>query len=236
MRTMSKSATYLLFVAVLLFISGCTAKNDENDSPSSSGTNQEQPISQTTPPGDHARVVLVIDGDTIDVDLQGREFRVRYIGVDTPERDDPFYEEASSANRSFVEGQDVILVRDVSETDPYGRLLRYVYLPDGTFVNAELISQGYGQVVTFPPDVDQTENFLALQVEARENQRGLWGLSDMQAMPESCTTCSKNNYDCKDFATQDDAQACFDICMQQTGEDIHHLDGGGDGIVCESLP
>ncbi len=136
----------------------------------------------------------------------------------------------------LVEGEEIILVQDVSETDRYGRLLRYVYLPDGTFVNAELISQGYGRVVTFPPDVAQTELFTDLQREARENQRGLWGQSEMQALPPGCDTCSKNSYDCKDFDTQAAAQSCYDSCLEITGEDIHHLDGGGDGIVCESLP
>lgn len=186
--------------------------------------------------GERARVVQVIDGDTIDVEAQGREYRVRYIGVDTPERDEPFYEEATKANRQMVGDEEIVLVKDVSETDPYGRLLRYVYLDDGTFVNAELIAEGYGRVVTFPPDVAQTDHFVTLQKEARENQRGLWALSEMQALPAGCDTCSKNNYDCKDFNSQAAAQACFDACKEMTGQDVHHLDGGGDGIVCESLP
>jgi hypothetical protein len=62
-----------------------------------------------------------------------------------------------------------------SETDRYGRLLRYVYLTDGTFVNAELVRQGYAQVATYPPDVAHQELFVALQQEAREAAVGLWG-------------------------------------------------------------
>lgn len=222
---MHKLATYLFIVLAAASMAACSSALESDNS----GGN-------AAPSGERARVVTVIDGDTIDVESQGQEFRVRYIGVDTPERDEPFYEEATEANRKMVDGEEIILVKDVSETDRYGRLLRYIYLPDGTFVNAELISQGYGRVVTFPPDVAQIELLTDLQQEARENQRGLWGQSEMQGMPPGCDTCSKNSHDCKDFDYQAAAQACHDFCMELAGEDVHHLDGGGDGVVCESLP
>lgn len=186
------------------------------------------------PPGDLATVEFVVDGDTVDVLLDGESYRVRYIGVDTPERDEPFYEEAVAANGALVDGAEVVLVRDVSEVDQYGRLLRYVYLTDGTFVNAELIAQGYGRVVTFPPDVAQVDAFSDLQAAAREQGMGLWGLSELPA--GAVCDCSGNHYNCADFASHEDAQACFDFCWAEVNEDVHHLDGGGDGLVCESLP
>jgi endonuclease YncB( thermonuclease family) len=191
---------------------------------------------QTAPSGESAQVVNVIDGDTIDVEAEGEVYRVRYIGVDTPERDEPYYEEARKANQDMVAGQAILLVKDVSETDRFGRLLRYVYLADGTFVNAELIEQGYGRVVTFPPDVAQVALLTDLQQEAREAGRGLWGQAELQSLPRGCDTCGKNSYDCRDFNSQTAAQACYDACMELVGEDVHHLDGGGDGVVCESLP
>ncbi|MGD2078582.1 MAG: thermonuclease family protein [Chloroflexota bacterium] len=126
------------------------------------------------PQGQSALVTRIIDGDTIDVDIQGAEYRVRYIGIDTPERDMPYYVEATEANRRLVQGQTVLLVKDVSETDRYGRLLRYIYLPDGTFVNAELVQAGYAQAATFPPDVAFADFFRQLQEEARQAGRGLW--------------------------------------------------------------
>jgi micrococcal nuclease len=130
---------------------------------------------QTPPPsGDLATVSHIVDGDTIDVALDGRSYRVRYIGMDTPERGNYFFSEATEANRALVEGQQVILVKDVSETDRYGRLLRYIYLEDGTFVNAELVRQGYAVIATFPPDVRHQALFLELEREAREAGRGLW--------------------------------------------------------------
>ncbi|MCL4267622.1 MAG: thermonuclease family protein [Anaerolineae bacterium] len=103
--------------------------------------------------GDSAAVTRIIDGDTIEVANNGASYRLRYIGMDTPERGQPFFAAATAANGLLVEGQTVTLVKDVSETDRYGRLLRYVYLPDGIFVNAELVAQGYAQVATFPSDV-----------------------------------------------------------------------------------
>lgn len=127
------------------------------------------------PEGDEAQVVRVIDGDTIEVMISGQSYRVRYIGMDTPERGDPFFQEATDANARLVANQTVTLVKDVSETDRYGRLLRYVYLADGTFVNAELVRQGYALVATYPPDVAHQQLFVALQQEAREAEVGLWG-------------------------------------------------------------
>ena len=183
------------------------------------------------PDGERAEVTYVFDGDTIEVELDGRTYRLRYIGVDTPEREEPFYQEAFDFNRDLVAGQTVTLVRDVSGTDQYGRLLRYVYLDDGTFVNAAIIRAGMGRLVTFPPDVAQTENLKQLQQEAREAGMGMWG----DAATGPCD-CDRNLYNCRDFDTQAEAQTCFEYCLDTQNRDVHNLDGGGDGFVCESLP
>jgi len=126
-----------------------------------------------TSPRQLAMVVKVIDGDTIEVDLDGDTYRVRYIGMDTPERERPFYEEATAVNAELVEGQPVLLVKDVSETDQYDRLLRYVFVGD-TFVNFELVNQGYAAAVTFPPDVACEEVFRHAEADARNRGLGLW--------------------------------------------------------------
>ena len=127
-----------------------------------------------------ARVLRVIDGDTILVEVDGREERVRYIGVDTPETVAPdrppgcFGQEASAANRALVEGKTVQLERDISERDRFGRQLRYVYV-DGALVNEELLRQGYAAATTFPPDVREDGRFRTIERTAREAGRGLWG-------------------------------------------------------------
>ena len=127
------------------------------------------------------QVVRVIDGDTIQVCcIFGDRVTVRYFGVDTPEIHHPMKgveragKEASEANRKLVDGKTVRLEFDVQEQDRYGRLLAYVYLEEGTFVNAWLVENGYAVVMTIPPNVKHQELFLKLQREAREERRGLW--------------------------------------------------------------
>jgi endonuclease YncB( thermonuclease family) len=93
----------------------------------------------------------VIDGDTIDVLIDGQTFRVRYIGINTPERDETCFTAATEANAAYVEGQTVRLVKDSSETDRFGRLLRYVYVGE-VLVNAELVAGGWAESRRYRPD------------------------------------------------------------------------------------
>ena len=126
------------------------------------------PAPTTAPPvpgGEAALVTYVVDGDTIEVQMNGGTYRVRYIGINTPEWDEPCGEEASAANAVLVSGQTVTMVRDVSEVDPYGRLLRYVYVGD-LFVNEYLVAQGWAEAVEYPPDTAFADYFEALEAEA----------------------------------------------------------------------
>lgn len=121
-------------------------------------------------------VTRVIDGDTIEI--QGG-MKVRYIGINTPETVDPkksvqcFGTESSKENKRLVEGKSVVLVKDISDMDRYGRMLRYVYA-DGVFVNEYLVRHGYARVSTFPPDVTFADRFLEAEREARKQNLGLW--------------------------------------------------------------
>jgi len=127
-----------------------------------------------------ATVVKVVDGDTIDVKIGGIIYRVRYIGIDTPETVDPnqtvepFGPEASAMNTSLVNGKVVRLEKDVSETDKYDRLLRYVYVGD-LFVNAELVRLGYARATAYPPDTKYQSLFVTLEQQAKAARRGMWG-------------------------------------------------------------
>lgn len=131
-----------------------------------------------------ARVVRVVDGDTLVIDRGTGNERLRYIGIDAPESVKPdspvefMGREASAANTALVEGATLVLERDVSDTDQFGRLLRYAWLRDGEtwlFVNLELVRQGYAQVVTYPPDVRWTDTLRDAQRVARDAGLGLWG-------------------------------------------------------------
>ncbi len=120
-----------------------------------------------------AVVTEVIDGDTIRVLVNGRSTRVRYIGIDTPERDEVCYSEATAANAAYVEGQTVRLVQDESNTDRYDRLLRYVYV-DEVLVNAELVAGGWAESKRYPPDDELFSYLESLEATAETDQLGCY--------------------------------------------------------------
>ncbi len=114
----------------------------------------------------------VIDGDTIDVRLDGIETRIRYFGVDTPERGRACYREATDRNEMLI-GDTVLLLPDARTEDDFGRLLRYVFLPDGTSIDATLVAEGFGEAWT--SDGRYRDQIVALEAEARAAGRGcLW--------------------------------------------------------------
>ena len=133
-------------------------------------------VAHTTP-----LVTRVIDGDTIEVNIAGTIYKVRYIGIDTPELDDKrpeftaLAQEATRYNQQLVERKTVRLEKDITETDKYDRLLRYVYVGD-IFVNAELVSQGLAWAISYPPDIKYQDYLGALEAEARQAGRGIWGV------------------------------------------------------------
>jgi micrococcal nuclease len=193
-------------------------------------------------------VVDVVDGDTIKVDVNGTLYTVRYIGIDTPETVDPgspvewMGPEASAANSELVAGKEVVLEKDVSETDRYDRLLRYVWLdqPSGwLLVNLELVRRGYANASSYPPDVAYQELFRAAEREAAGAGVGLWG-----ATPESSPTpvpiagdgCDPSYPDVCIPPYPPDLD-CGDISFRRftvRPPDPHNFDGDHDGIGCES--
>lgn len=124
-----------------------------------------------------ATVKRVIDGDTIE--LASGE-KVRYIGIDTPEKVSPsvskqcYAEEASNYTRTLVEGKNVKLTQDTSARDRYGRLLAYVYLENGTLLNEDLVRKGYAFSSAYPPDIAQQRLLDQAQESARSQNLGLW--------------------------------------------------------------
>ena len=233
-------------------------------------------------------VTNVVDGDTVDVSINGKTKRLRLIGVDTPETKDPrkavqcFGKEASAFTTTTLLNKTVTLEADDSQgdLDKYGRELRYVFLSDGTNFNKLLIHDGYAHEYTYHTAYKYQAEFEAAQADAEANKRGLWAddtcagnttsvttttessssiststgsepttttSTDSTATDSTTTTqetapttaptaacdCSIDKYNCGDFSTHSSAQACFDYCMEQTGKDIHRLDGNNDGSACE---
>lgn len=208
-------------------------------------------------PDIEAHVVRVIDGDTIEVllvraptrligDLQPSSIaKVRCIGIDTPETGHPnklvqeFGREAFALNKALAEGKSVYLELDVQHWDQYGRLLAYVYLdPQGyAMVNAILVAMGFATTATYPPNVRYENVFVALERTARELGLGLWAPKETAPEPGSWAPCDCTgpDLDCSDFATQAEAQACYEYCISLGYGDVFGLDRDKDGKACESL-
>ena len=189
-------------------------------------------------------VVGVIDGDTIDVLLEdGKVYRVRYIGIDTPDQGDPGYSSSASVNQDLVYGKKVTLVKDVSNIDKYDRLLRYVIVGD-IFVNYEIVYKGYAYSRDYYPDLACSATFDKAESYANANNLGMWA-PEPTALPTfpsrsggvgDVCSCSGNIYNCSDFSTHSQAQACYDYCKDQGHGDVHRLDSDNDGSACETLP
>jgi micrococcal nuclease len=141
---------------------------------------EELDLGNEPPASASAYVTRVVDGDTVEVRLDGEEEDVRYIGVDTPETVKPgapvdcFGPQASSFNHRLVERRRVRLVFGAERRDQYGRLLAYVYLGE-RFVNAELVRRGLARTLTIPPNDRFAERLKRLEIAAARAGRGLWG-------------------------------------------------------------
>lgn len=204
------------------------------------------------------KVVKVVDGDTISVNINGINTTVRMIGINTPETVDPrkpvqcFGQEASNKAKSILSNQMVLLELDSSQGkyDKYDRLLAYVFLVDGTNFNELMIKKGYAYEYTYSLPYKYQSAFKSAQRDAQTNKRGLWAdgvceeesqstppptIQQNQPAPTQSSggyICSFDAYNCGDFSTHNEAQSVYEAC----GGDVHGLDRDNDGLACESLP
>jgi micrococcal nuclease len=209
-------------------------------------------------------VERVVDGDTIEVNpAVGMTGDVRLLSVDTPETVDPnepvepYGPEASAFTKQQLEGERVTLIFDQEKTDQYGRALAYVRISgqSETF-NETLLKQGYAQLYVVPPNDRYEVAYSQAQDQARQAQRGIWGLPmeqqceladrgnsigegspgcEEQAPPEQAPTPTPRpdvKKDCTDFRSQADAQAE----LERDPSDPNNIDADGDGVACETYP
>jgi endonuclease YncB( thermonuclease family) len=165
-----RSVVIALSMVLISLLAACNLETDSGSSGGSSGGtggsgSGASSLFPAPTNGEVATVSRVIDGDTIDVILNGQEIRVRYVGMNTPERDEVCFSEATNANAALVANQTVTLVRDISDTDRFGRLLRFVWV-GGVNVNAELVAQGYAEAVVFQPDSTFASQLRQLEQQA----------------------------------------------------------------------
>jgi len=187
MKNLDKKFYLFGVIILLLMVAGC--EEDNQLTYDSSQAKFVMPLGRSY---DYADILITraVDGDTLV--LESGE-RVRLIGIDTPEMHESkkLYRDAQRSGqdvttiqklgrrayeftKDLVEGKRVSLEFDVEKYDRYKRLLAYVYLKDGTFVNAKIVEEGYASLMTYPPNVKYADLFLKLYREARQNQRGLW--------------------------------------------------------------
>lgn len=128
-----------------------------------------------------ARVIKVVDGDTLEVELDTGRERVRLLGIDTPETVHPtkpvecFGPEASSRMKELAPpGTELKLERDAELRDRFGRLLAYAYLPDGTFINRSMVADGFATTLFIDPNRAHRQDLSAAEADARSQGRGLW--------------------------------------------------------------
>lgn len=171
---MEKIRIVLIIVYVSSFCLSCNNKRHQG--------NRER----TQIPQEFMVVTKIVDGDTFWADDGTRKgVKIRLIGVDAPESRKTFKKEvgyygkeAKEYLKEMFSGKRVKFICDVDTFDQYGRTLAYVYLEDGTFVNADLVKNGYAMVMTIPPNVRFSEEFVKLQQEARNYNRGLWKVTE----------------------------------------------------------
>jgi len=239
----------------------------EKDNLETNITELEETPKNTRPTTGIFDVIKVVDGDTIAVSINGKNQTLRLIGMDTPETVDPrkpvqcFGIEASNKAKELLNGKRVKIEADPTqgELDKYNRLLRYVFLEDGTNYQHYMIQQGYAHEYTYNLPYKYQLQFIQAEEDARFAKRGLWAEGvcndESQTVTEPQTTtspasstpsapsgwldkydCSSDKYNCANFKTHDEAQKVFEYCGGAKN-DVHRLDGSDkDGLACESLP
>ena len=181
-------------------------------------------------------VTRVVDRATIEINLNGAVVLASFAGINPPETS-----AALAVIQEMAEGQPVTLVKDVSESDDSGRLVRYVFA-GGRFLNYELVRLGLARLQPNSPDRACAGLFQQAEQQARSGGIGIW---ETKLVPTATfvpfVTLDPNvsggcdcsiRYECSDFSTHDEAQACYNVCNDYSSK----LDEDRDGLACEFLP
>jgi len=175
-------------------------------------------------------VTKVIDGDTVVINGES----VRLICIDTPERGEEGYLEATEYLESLILNKEVILEEDITKRDKYNRLLYYIFTEDGGFINEIMVREGYAEAYPYYPDTRLCPQIQEAEKQARISGKNIWEPEPVaEPTQETGINCRSNTYNCADFSTQSEAQAVFEACG--ASRDIHQLDRDDDGVACETL-
>ncbi len=131
------------------------------------------------------RVLRVVDGDSVECEVEGAKQSIRLLGIDAPElRQRPFGDRSAAALRALLPRQsEVGLELDVRERDQFGRILAYLWNEDGELINESMLHQGFAVVYILPPNVRYADQFRSAARDAQQNNRGLWATSAFECQP-----------------------------------------------------
>ena len=238
---------FMVLMVLVGIFGGSSNKKNNQISPTPSPQAVEIQVPSPTPTSldslfTDTVVTNVIDGDTFTI--EGGKV-VRMIGMDTPETVHPskpiqcYGKEASAKTTELIEGQKVRLEKDVSETDKYKRLLRYVWKGD-VLINELLVKEGYAQSSSYPPDIKYQERFIVAQQDARDNQGGLWGLTCASIpTPTPKTTIAPPAQNADGSWACNCSKTCANMSCDEAQYQLNtcgcsRRDADGDGTACDS--
>ena len=200
------------------------------------------------------KVVKVIDGDTISVNIDGKIETIRLIGIDSPESVDPrkpvqcFGKEASDKAKQILMGKKVRLESDPTQgdKDKYKRLLRYVFLEDGTNFNRPMIEEGFAHEYTYNAPYKYQDEFKVAELNAREEKRGLWAdnacsssnqepRESQEPTPTINNAANDGGFSCAGKTTCGQMTSCEEATFYLNNCGLARLDGDKDGVPCETL-
>lgn len=255
---------FLFFIIIGLFSGGKSKKDNLSPTITSIPKQNETTVTPTQEPKkDLFKVVKVIDGDTIQININGKIEAVRLIGVDSPETVDPrksvqcFGLEASNKAKEILTGKNVFLESDITqgERDKYSRLLRYVFLDDGRNFNLLMISEGFAHEYTYAIPYKYQVEFKEAQRQASINKKGLWAdnicnsitptktstpipiatVQQSQVVPTSISTSAVSGYSCSGKSKCGEMKTCEEAYFYMNNCGVGSLDGDKDGVPCESI-
>ncbi|MFH1290862.1 MAG: thermonuclease family protein [Nanoarchaeota archaeon] len=241
-----KEVAFLVILVVILIISNGVVFFAFNSHPFAGEVVKEKETSEVGDFVGNKVVTKVIDGDTLIIEGES----VRLLGMDTDERGYPCYKEAKERLEELVLGKEVFLESDGEDKDQYDRYLRYVLL-DGKNVNLQMVEEGMAVARFSPRNRRYKSEISNAEENARDAGRGCKWRGEMAEAEredeaededddeegdyvEGDYVCDKNEYNCGDFSSHDEAQMVFEFCGG-ADNDVHVLDKDGDGDACESL-
>lgn len=223
----------LVIIILIIIIFSSLSKNKEPE--------KSQEIIKVTPTGTQKEsgqnkflVTKVTDGDTVVVNIDGKEKSVRLIGIDAPELKEDLGIEAKNKLKELIENKEVFLENDESQEDQdiYGRILRYIFI-NNELVNQKMIEDGWAKEYTYKKAYKNQQEFKTAETQAKEKNLGIWKKN--QEKVKGVNTQQNTDFICDCSKTCVQIGNCDEVYYQLQNCECSKRDSDGDGVPCESL-